>query len=61
LPLHAIYGHVPDNVKTYLHNGFGSAVKQAFGFGEIREVDLRAEGAWDELSEMIEALVRSMR
>lgn len=59
--LHSIYGQVPPHVVSRLHNGFGSEVKQAFGLGEIREFDLRAEGAWDELSEVIEALVRSMR
>lgn len=60
-PRHTIYSTVPGMVEKKLKDGFGSNVAKAFATDEIREVDLRGEGAWDELSEMIEALVRRMR
>lgn len=57
----SIYGGVPQNVREQLRQGLGSQLSTAFTPDQLREVDLREEGAWDELSEIIEALVRSMR
>lgn len=60
-PLHAIYDGIPESIKRSLQNGLGPEVSRAFKPDFMREIDLRDEGAWDELSEMVEALVRSMR
>lgn len=61
VPRDPIYEGLPAAVEKDLSKGLGSDVAKAFGTGELREVDLRDEGAWDELSEMIESLVRRMR
>ncbi len=60
-PLDPIYDGVPENIKRSLQGGLGTEVSGAFTPDFVRELDLREEGAWDELSEMIEALIRSMR
>ena len=60
-PAHAIYREAPEDVRKQLQQGFGTQLSTAFTSDQPREVDLRDEGAWDELSEMIEALLRSMR
>lgn len=60
-PLDPIYDGVPENIKRSLREGFGTHACDAFTPDLVQEVDLRDESAWDELSEMIEAMIRSMR
>ncbi|MCC6556730.1 MAG: hypothetical protein IT372_27530 [Polyangiaceae bacterium] len=61
MPHSPTYQGVPPHVEHRLSKGLGSNLFKAFMGDEIRESDLRAEGAWDELSAGIEALIRSMR
>lgn len=58
---HEMYSDLPERVKKSLREGLGSDVSKAFTSDQPREVDLRADGSWDELGPMIEALVESMR
>jgi hypothetical protein len=60
-PLRSMYEGLPHDVKKRLDTGIRGDLFTVFMSDEIRESDLRAEGAWDELSTGIEALIRSMR
>lgn len=60
-PSHLIYAGVPRPLKGLLDQAFGGDVAMAFMPDRIREVDLRAEGAWGDLWNMVNALVRSTR
>jgi hypothetical protein len=60
-PRRPLYDGISPDIERKLSHGFGPDLAQAFAMDGLREVDLRSEGSWDELSEMVEALVRSMR
>lgn len=48
-------------IEGKLKEGFGPDVYRAFVSERIHEAELRDEGAWEELSGMMTALMRSMR
>ncbi len=56
-----LYNGVSAADRTCLADGFDDGIAESFGSGDISEIDLRADGSWDELSSMVSKLVALVR
>jgi len=54
----AQYEGIPHDLEQTLLAGFGNAVTEAFDVAPLRENDLRDEGSWDELSDLVRDVLR---